>query len=77
MDLSSLVMHDILGDSDEEALETVRTMRLARVQGATIVRQKTERSMSKTKTSSAKKKPSLNTMTDEQKLELLRLLEGE
>ena len=76
MTLDKLVLNSILGDSNEEALETVRQMRLARVQGATLSAQKTTRSVAKPKTMQSAKKRDINSMSREEKLAMLALLEG-
>ena len=77
MKLDKLVVKSILGESDEEALEIVRTMRLARISGANIKTQQSRVSKTKSKTSVPKgSKEAVQKLSKTEVLEMLKLLEG-
>ena len=76
MQLDKLVINSILGESNEEALETVRQMRLSRVKGATLTAQKAVVSKTKKTVNRTAKRIDPKTLTHEQRLEILKMFDA-
>ena len=76
MNLDKLALNDILGECDEEDIETLRQMRLARVRNGVVVKQKA--TVSEVTVGKTKKVMSLDVkhMSDDEKKALIALLEG-